>query len=75
MRVTLTPAEIFDITRKVQPAAQIRELRRMGIRAYRTTDPEQPVTVCRDWLSEKPQNEAESRPMLKSERRGQASHA
>ena len=77
MSLTLTPDEIFAITRKVQPAAQLKQLQRMGIRAYRTDDPEQPITVCRVWLSEKPESEAESRPMLKSDRQrhGQATQA
>ena len=76
MTLTLTPAEIFEITRKVQPAAQMRVLRQMGIRCHRTDDPEQPVTVCRAWLSAAPAAEAQSRPKLKSERthHGQAPH-
>lgn len=49
--ITLSPDEIEQITRKTQPAAQIRKLKGMGIRCYRTDDPDQPVTVVREWLA------------------------
>lgn len=68
MSVTLTPAEIFQITGKTQPAAQLRHLRRMGIKAERSDNPDQPVCVCRDWLSIKPKPDAESTPRLQSDR-------
>lgn len=74
-KLTLSPAEIVEITGKVQPAAQIRHLRRMGIRCERRADPDEPVCVLRVWLAERRQPAAESRPTLKSERREQATHA
>jgi hypothetical protein len=71
---TLAPEEIAEMTGKVQAAAQIRHLRRMGIKAERSDNPDRPVVVCRAWLGVKSKAEAESRPpMLKSDRRGQAS--
>lgn len=47
----LSSDEIFDMTGKVQPAAQIRHLRRMGIKAERSDNPDKPVLVCRAWLA------------------------
>lgn len=64
----LSQAEIVRATGKTQPAAQIRHLRRMGIRAERSDNPDEPVLVMRAWLAQPAQPAAESRPMLKSER-------
>lgn len=69
MSLRLTKDELFEITGKVQPAAQMRELRRAGIRAVRQADPERPVLVLRAWLAEEPAKGAESAPRLKSEQR------
>lgn len=52
--VQLTPDEIRGITGKVQPAAQIRHLRRMGIPADRSDNPDRPVCVLRARLAERP---------------------
>lgn len=73
----LTPDEIFGITGKIQPAAQIKHLRRMGVRAERSDNPDQPVCVLRAWLAPQQAVGAESRPRLKSDREGngQAAHA
>lgn len=49
--VTLSVAEIERLTGKIQPAAQIRHLRRMGIKAERSDNPDHPVVVCRAWLA------------------------
>ncbi|MBE0612113.1 MAG: DUF4224 domain-containing protein [Burkholderiales bacterium] len=67
MSLTLTQAEIFELTGKVQPAAQLRRLRNMGIRAYRMDNPERPVCVCREWLSPRNAPTVESSPRLKSD--------
>ena len=69
MSLSLTPDEIFEITGKVQPAAQLRELRRMGIRAYRSDNPDRPVMVLHIWLAERRGASPESQPRLKSERK------
>jgi Domain of unknown function (DUF4224) len=68
MTICLTPDEIFEITKKVQPAAQLRALKRMGIRAYRRDDPQGSVCVVRDWLAGTAAAGAQSRPRLKSDR-------
>lgn len=65
----LTVAEIVKATGKTQPAAQIRHLRRMGIRAERSHNPDAPVLVMRAWLALPPPGGAESRPRLKSDTR------
>ena len=69
MSLRLSKDEIAEITGKVQPAAQLRELRRVGIKAFRQADPEHPVLVLRAWLAEEPAKAAESAPRLKSEQR------
>ncbi|HXC41471.1 MAG TPA: DUF4224 domain-containing protein [Burkholderiales bacterium] len=70
----LTPEQIFNMTGKVQPAAQIRHLRRMGVKAERSANPERPVCVVREWLTPATAKiEAKSGPRLKSERNGSAS--
>lgn len=61
----LTPAQIFAITGKVQAAAQIRHLRKMGIRAERSDNPDEPVCVLDAWLNATP---AESKPLRRSQR-------
>lgn len=70
--VSLEPAEIVRLTGKVQPAAQIRHLRRMGIKAERSDNPEQPVCVLRAWLPDKNAEAVESRqkPLQRWEKRG-----
>ena len=67
--VTLSPAEIEKITGKTQPAAQLRHLRRMGIRAYRRTDAEGTVCVLWAWLAANDERGAKSQPRLKSDRK------
>lgn len=62
----LTPEEIYKVTGKTQPAAQIRHLRRMGIRAERSDNPDAPVFVAREWLTMA--NPAPTRPLRRSER-------
>jgi hypothetical protein len=74
MSLTLSPDEIYQITGKTQPAAQLRHLRRMGIKAERSDNPDQPVCVCREWLSVESKADAESKPRLKSDR-GQTAQA
>lgn len=69
MSLTLTPEEIYEITGKVQPAAQLRELRKMGIRAHRGDNPDRPVVVVREWLTERKSTSVESRPQLRSEKK------
>jgi hypothetical protein len=66
----LTPAEIREITGKTQPAAQLRHLKRMGIRAERRDNPDAPVCVVREWLAVRPGpvSTATSRPKLRFER-------
>ena len=64
----LTPEEIRQITGKSQPAAQIRHLHRMGIRAYRSDNPDNPVCVLREWLNAQGEHEAQSKPALRSDR-------
>ena len=74
----LSPAELFKATGKTQPAAQIRHLRRMGIKAERSDNPDNPVVVARSWLAVSSRPVAESqKPMLKSDRgrHGQAAPA
>lgn len=69
MPLALTPAEILELTKPLtRPAAQLRHLRRMGIRAARR--PDGSVLVLRAWLAERPESAAQSspRPRLKSER-------
>ena len=68
--MTLSAAEIFELTGKVQPAAQLRRLREMGIRAYRSDNPDRPVCVCREWLVARPAVVVESVPRLRSDIRG-----
>jgi hypothetical protein len=72
MTVALTPEEIVDITHKVQPAAQLRHLRRMGVRAERRKDGT--VCVLRAWLANVNAPAPESKPRLKSDR-GQTAQA
>lgn len=68
MSITLTPAEIYKITGKTQPAAQLRHLRRMGIKAERSANPDQPVCVLRAWLPTRTEIGPQSTPRLKSDR-------
>jgi hypothetical protein len=70
MSLTLTPGEIFELTGKVQPAAQLRCLRVMGIRAYRSDNPDRPVCVCREWLITRSSVDVPSKPLLRSDRHG-----
>lgn len=67
MSLTISPEEIFELTGKVQPAAQLRWLRKMGIRAYRTQNPDRPVCVCREWLTSRPPIQAPQAPKLRSD--------
>lgn len=67
--LSLTPEQIYEITGKVQPAAQLRELRRMGIRAHRSDNPDRPVMVLHAWLADEPKTTAQSEPRIKSDRR------
>lgn len=67
MSLELTPVEIFTITGKVQPAAQMRELKRMGIRCHRSDNPDRPVIVLHCWLTSS-KTSVESEPRLRSER-------
>ncbi len=64
--VALSPAEILEITGKTQPAAQLRHLRRMGIRAERRADGT--VCVLHAWLTEKPGPDPKTVVMAKSVR-------
>ena len=68
--IVLTPDEIKAITRKTQPAAQIRKLKEMGIRCYRTDDPDHPVTVVREWLAvpKNPATTTRTKPTIRSAR-------
>lgn len=76
MTLTLSPAEIYELTGKVQPAAQLRRLRAMGIRAYRSDNPDRPVCVCREWLVARAQGpSSDSNPRLRSDQRGQTAQA
>ncbi len=77
MNPALEPDEIENITGKTQPAAQLRQLKRMGIRAYRRENGKGSVCVLHAWLAPAPMGSAESKPILKSEqrRRGQAAQA
>ena len=66
--VWLSPSEILELTRPLtRPHAQLRHLRRMGIRAERR--PDGSVLVLRAWLADRPASAAQSspRPRLKSE--------
>lgn len=63
----LTPQEIEQMTGKSQPAAQLRHLRRMGIRAYRSDNPEFPVCVMREWLVAR-SDPKPNRPQVRSSR-------
>ena len=68
MTLALTPGEIFDLVRpRTRPAAQLRHLRRMGIRAERR--PDGSILVLHAWLAERPESAAQSppRPRLKSD--------
>lgn len=68
MTLALTPAEILELTRPLtRPHAQLRHLRRMGIRAERR--PDGSVLVLRAWLADRPESAAQSksRPRLKSD--------
>lgn len=68
-RVSLTTEQIKEITGKIQPAAQLRHLRRMGIRAERRDNPDSPVCVLHAWLAVAGQTGAKSVPQIKSELR------
>lgn len=74
MSIELTFEEIHAITGKVQAAAQLRELQRMGIRSYRKKIPGGPVCCLHVWLADRGAPGAQSKPLRKSERekRGQA---
>jgi len=67
MILALAPDEIFDLTHRSRSDAQLRHLRRMGIRAERR--PDGSVLVLRAWLAERPESAAQSapRPRLKSD--------
>jgi hypothetical protein len=67
----LSPEEIFGITEKKQPAAQLRALRRMGIRAYRRDNGKGSVCVLRAWLAPSAEAAPESKPRRRSERERQ----
>lgn len=67
--LALTPAEIYKLTGKKQPAAQLRHLRRMGIKAERSDNPDQPVCVLLAWLPTRSEIGPQSTPRLKSDRR------
>lgn len=69
MGLTLSPEEIFELTGKVQPAAQLRRLRSMGIRAYRSDNPARPVCCCHEWLAARGTAAPESTPRLRSDNR------
>ena len=69
MAPKLTPDEIYDITGKVQPAAQIKHLRRMGIKAERSDNPDAPVCVMLAWLASSNDPGAQSKPRLKSDQK------
>lgn len=70
----LTHQQIVDITHKVQHAAQLRHLRRMGIRAERRWDGT--VLVLPEWLADRPVRGAKSTPRLTSDiEREQAAQA
>jgi len=71
MTVALTTEEIYKITHKVQPAAQLRHLRRMGVRAERRADGT--VCVLHACLASNKAPAPESKPRLKSDR-GQTAH-
>jgi hypothetical protein len=64
--LALTPAEIADLTGLVQPAAQVKYLRSIGIKAERRRDGS--VLVCRDWLAQPQTSGVASRPIIKSQR-------
>jgi hypothetical protein len=69
MTPALTPEEIYDIARPLtQPAAQLRYLRRIGIRAERR--PDGSPLVLRAWLSAPSEKGVRSRPTLASDRKG-----
>lgn len=68
VELVLDPTEVYAITRKTQPAAQMRVLRNMGIRCYRTDDPSHPVTVVREWLTTPTTVPQRSKPMRRSQR-------
>lgn len=70
MVLTLGSDEIKEITGKVQPAAQLRHLKRMGIRAERRQDGT--VCVLRDWLADRQTTSTQAEPRLKSDLRGKA---
>ena len=67
MTLALTPDEILELTHRTRPHAQLRHLRRMGIRAERR--PDGSVLVLRAWLAERHESAAQSkpRPRLKSD--------
>lgn len=68
MTLALSPDEILELTRPLtRPHAQLRHLRRMGIRAERR--PDGTVLVLRAWLADRPGSGAQSspRPRLKSD--------
>jgi hypothetical protein len=64
----LTPEEIAELTGKTQPAAQLRHLRKMGVRAYRRDNGKGSVCVAREWLAGRSTATAQSKPTLKSDR-------
>lgn len=71
----LTPREIEGMTGLTQFAAQVKYLRRIGVRAERRNDGS--VLVLREWLAERPAKAAQSRPELEStvSRRAQTAQA
>lgn len=75
MSLYLTDEEIEGLTHLVRAAAQLRHLRRMGIRAERR--PDGSVLVLRAWLAERPEAAAQSkpRPRLKSDDKAGISEA
>lgn len=60
--------EIVRLTGKTQHAAQLRSLRRMGVRAYRLDNGKGPVCVLKCWLVARDAQPAKSKPVLKSDR-------
>lgn len=67
MSVALTTGEILELTKPlIQPAAQVRFLRRIGIRAERR--PDGSVLVLHEWLAGRPPVGAQSTPIMKCDR-------
>lgn len=61
--IALTVAELSELTHYKRAVEQLRELRRMGIRAHRRADGT--VCVLRAWLAEPAKMGAQSGPKLR----------